>query len=119
MNLRASRSSRTRKTPALQAKSDEELLGVGGVRLVKVAPYSFMTAHVCRQMRKNAHKMNANILRLLRRMFLKVCTVHDSNSSNSIFSKISIERILLKLKIFSMQILKHFHRRKFKKLSEK
>ena len=35
----------TRKTPALQAKSDEELLWVGGVRLVKVAPYSFMTAH--------------------------------------------------------------------------
>ena len=63
--------------------------------------------------------MNANILRLLRRMFLKVCTVHDSNSSNSIFSKISIERMFLKLKKISMQILKHFHRRKFKKLSEK
>ena len=45
VNLRASRFSRTRKTPALQAKSDEELLGVRGVRLVKVAPYSFMTAH--------------------------------------------------------------------------
>ena len=92
---------------------------------IKVAPYNFMTARdlvtnlaensliIGKKYDVTSLKMNANILRFLRWIFLNVCTVQDKDPipfhfSNSISLKISIEQIFLNVKKYHFLTLKTF-----------